>query len=165
MDLPIAGHLRLPPETVNGLFPSRRAFRVLRDARVTMVGTSTTARGIMRIPFIHGLGTVGREDRLVRGCIALSLLLLVGFVVALSGEPGVVGWIFGVLALYFSGTAVVGRDPLYAHFGIDTRRDAETGRDAHDHQAWPAEPPTWVDLRDSRVDPGTSNSRDSARTS
>ena len=33
----------------------------------------------MRIPFIHGIGRVGREDRLVRGCIVLSLLLLVGF--------------------------------------------------------------------------------------
>jgi hypothetical protein len=154
----------ISPDTLNPSSPSRRAFRVLRDARVTMVGTSTTARGIMRIPFIHGPGTVGREDRLVRGCIALSLLLLVGFVLALSGEPGVGGWIFGLLALYFSGTAVVGRDPLYAHFGIDTRRDVETGSDVHDLPAWPAEPPTWVDLRDSRVDPGTSNSRDSART-
>ena len=118
----------------------------------------------MRIPFIHGPGTVGREDRLVRGCIALSLLLLVGFVLVLSGEPGVVGWIFGVLALYFSATAVVGRDPLYAHFAIDTRRDDETGRDARDHQVWSAEPPTWVDLRESRVDPAANPSSDSART-
>ena len=118
----------------------------------------------MRIPFIHGAGRVGREDRLVRGCIALSLLLLVGFVLALSGQPGPVGWIFGILALYFSSTAVVGRDPLYAHFAIDTRRDAEIGRDAHDQQVWSAEPSTWVDLRDTEVDPGTNNSRDSART-
>ena len=106
----------------------------------------------MRIPFIHGPGRVGREDRLVRGCIVLSLLLLVGFVVALSGQPGLVGWFFGVLALYLTGTALVGRDPLYAHFAIDTRRDAEIGPDEHDHQVWSEDAAQWVDLRDPRGD-------------
>ena len=81
----------------------------------------------MRIPFIHGPGTIGREDRLVRGCIALSFLLLAGFAVVMSGQSSVITIIFVVLGLYFTLTSALGRDPFYAHFAIDTRRDAPRG--------------------------------------
>ncbi len=79
----------------------------------------------MHIPFTHGPGTVGREDRLVRGCIALSLLLLAGFSVVMSGRSGVISIAFLLLGLYFTLTAALGRDPFYARFGIDTRTDAQ----------------------------------------
>ena len=82
----------------------------------------------MRIPFTHGPGTVGREDRLVRGCIALSFLLLAGFAVVMSGQSGVISIVFVVLGMYFALTAALGRDPFYAHFDIDTRTDAPARR-------------------------------------
>ena len=66
----------------------------------------------MRIPFIHGPGRVGREDRLVRGCIALSFLLLAGFAVVMSGQSSVISIVFVVLGLYFTLTAALGRDPV-----------------------------------------------------
>ncbi len=74
----------------------------------------------MSIPFMHLPATVGREDRLVRGCIAFSLLLLASFPVLASRglTPITIGFLS--LVLYFTVTAVLGRDPLYAHFGIDT---------------------------------------------
>lgn len=87
----------------------------------------------MSIPFLHlpatvgrvlhQPATVGREDRLVRGSIAFSLLLLASFPVLVSGAftPITVG--FFALGLYFALTAALGRDPLYTHFGIDTGAD------------------------------------------
>ena len=109
----------------------------------------------MHIP-THGPGTVGREDRLVRGCIALSLLLLVGFVVVLSGDSGPVGLALGALGLHFTVTAALGRDPFYAHFGIDTRTEAETGATPETvpqgPDLWPPLQNRWVDLRDSDSD-------------
>jgi len=83
----------------------------------------------MGIPFIHGPGTVGREDRLVRGCIALSLLLLGGFAVLGSGSFTPIAIVFGVACAWFAATAALGRDPLYAHFGINTRTDAHPASD------------------------------------
>jgi Inner membrane protein YgaP-like, transmembrane domain len=104
----------------------------------------------MRIPFTHGPATVGREDRLVRSCVALSLLLLAGFAVAMSGRPSPVSIMFLALGLFFSVTAVLGRDPLYAHFGIDTRSDSElAGHESQDQQA--PVTTTVVDLRGSRA--------------
>jgi hypothetical protein len=111
----------------------------------------------MRIPFIHGAGRVGREDRLVRGCIALSFLLLAGFAVVMSGESSVISIVFVVLGLYFTVTAALGRDPFYAHFDIDTRRDAphETEPQVYEPQVYEPWPPLQhrvVDLRDSDTD-------------
>ena len=78
----------------------------------------------MSIPFLHLPVTVGREDRLVRGCIAFSLLMMASFPVLASRglTPITIG--FMSLVLYFTVTAVFGRDPLYTHFGIDTIADS-----------------------------------------
>jgi hypothetical protein len=108
----------------------------------------------MRIPFTHGPGTVGREDRLVRGCIALSFLLLAGFAVVMSGQSGVISIGFVVLGGYFALTAALGRDPFYAHFDIDTRAGAHEPA-PQEHEPWPALQPRWVDLRDSDADVNT----------
>ncbi len=102
----------------------------------------------MRIPFTSGPGTVGREDRLVRGGIALSLLLLVGFAVAMSGRSGPISIAMTLLGLYFTLTAALGRDPFYAHFAIDTRTDAELASTSGDHDAWAGEPAQVLDLRE-----------------
>ena len=77
----------------------------------------------MSMPFLHLPATVGREDRIVRGAIAFSLLLLASFPVLASREltPMTIG--FMILVLYLIVTAALGRDPLYAHFGIDTVSD------------------------------------------
>jgi hypothetical protein len=96
----------------------------------------------MRKPFDSAAGpllhrNVGREDRLVRGCIALAMLLLGGFAVALSGELGPFSILLVLMLGYFAGTAVVGWDPLYTWGGIDTRTDAELGL----VEVWPTEPP------------------------
>ena len=106
----------------------------------------------MRIPFTHGPGTVGREDRLVRGCIALSFLLLAGFAVVMSGQSSVITIAFAVLGVYFALTAALGRDPFYAHFDIDTRTDAPPEVAPQEHEPWPALQPRWVDLRDADAD-------------
>lgn len=89
------------------------------------------------MPFIHGPGTVGREDRLVRGCIALSLILLAGFALAMSGQSNAFTIVFLVGGLYFAVTAALGRDPFYTHFGVDTRSSAHLDAVPEDHQAWP----------------------------
>ena len=109
----------------------------------------------MRIPFTRGPGTVGREDRLVRGCISLSLLLLAGFAIAMSGDVSAIGIAFLILGAYFSVTAALGRDPFYGHFGIDTRTDAELAARARDHDAWVGEPNRLLDLRDPHADVST----------
>ena len=101
----------------------------------------------MRIPFTHGPGTVGREDRLVRGCIALSLALLAGFAVAMSGEYSAISILVLALGAYFAVTAALGRDPLYTRAGIDTRTEAEIALGAPIPEGWTDEPPRVVDLR------------------
>jgi hypothetical protein len=106
----------------------------------------------MRIPFFHGAGRVGREDRLVRGCIALSFLLLAGFAVVMSGESSAISIVFVVLGLYFTVTAALGRDPFYAHFDIDTRRDAPHATEPQAYEPWPPLQHRVVDLRDSDTD-------------
>lgn len=100
---------------------------------------------------------VGREDRVVRACVALSLLLMGGFAVAASGafEAATIG--FAILAGYFVVTAAVGWDPLYAWQRIDTHIDrAEPAR----VDSWsPAPvavdrtdaPPAEIDLREPRL--------------
>ncbi len=81
----------------------------------------------MHVPFIQDPASVGREDRLVRGCVALSLVLLGGFSVATSGGLALIPVLFLLLAGYFTATSVTGRDPVYTVTGIDTRSDAELG--------------------------------------
>lgn len=68
---------------------------------------------------------VGREDRLVRGCIALSLLLLGGFTLIGARHLNLITLAFLVLGGYFALTAALGSDPGYQRAGIDTRTDAE----------------------------------------
>lgn len=112
----------------------------------------------MRIPFTSGPGTVGREDRLVRACIALSLLLLAGFAIVMSGDVSAIGIAFLALGAYFSVTAALGRDPFYGHFGIDTRTDSEPAPIARGRDAWDGEPVRTIDLRDSQPDLRTGQS-------
>jgi hypothetical protein len=85
----------------------------------------------MRISVVPHRRTVGREDRLVRSCVALSLLLLGGFALATSGAIGVITVGFALGAAYFALTAVLGWDPIYARTGIDTRTGAELEADWH----------------------------------
>jgi hypothetical protein len=68
---------------------------------------------------------VGREDRLVRGCIALSLILLGGFTLIGASHLSLITVAFLVLGGYFALTAALGSDPGYQKAGIDTRTDAE----------------------------------------
>lgn len=75
-----------------------------------------------RAPHEH---TVGREDRLVRGCVALSLALMAVFAVLASGGIGLVALAFVALAGFFGFTAATGWDPWYIRFGIDTRATAQ----------------------------------------
>jgi hypothetical protein len=64
---------------------------------------------------------IGREDRLVRACVALSLLLLGGFSVMSAGDLPTVVIGFALGLGYFALTAAVAWDPFYASQGIDTR--------------------------------------------
>lgn len=98
-----------------------------------------------------GRSTMGREDRLVRGAIAFSLVLLGSFAILGSGGIGIVTGLFGAVGLYFAVTAALGRDPFYGHFGIDTRaRD-----DVHEPAANPHA--GLLDLRDSHALPTDRN--------
>lgn len=63
---------------------------------------------------------LGREDRLVRGCVALSLALLGLFTVLASGHITFVLVGFVALTTYVAWTAFTGWDPLYARLGVDT---------------------------------------------
>lgn len=87
---------------------------------------------------------VGREDRLVRGCIALSLLLLGGFTLVGARHLNLITVAFLVLGGYFALTAVLGSDPGYQRAGIDTRSDAELAGWSADPQSDGAD----VDLTD-----------------
>lgn len=81
----------------------------------------------MYLPFVHDPDLVGREDRLIRGALSLSLLLLGGFsLITFSGLP-IIPALFLLGATYFAVTAVTGRDPIYTHTDIDTRSDSELG--------------------------------------
>lgn len=66
---------------------------------------------------------VGREDRLVRACVALSLLLLGSFAGIAAGQLTAVVAAFGVGLGYCALTSAAAWDPLYARLGIDTRPD------------------------------------------
>ena len=96
----------------------------------------------MHIPFVQDPSTIGREDRLVRGCVALSLLLLGGFSILTSGGFALIPLGFLLLAGYFTTTSLTGRDPIYTMAGIDTRTDAELGI------RHPSSQPLLIDLTD-----------------
>lgn len=122
---------------------------------------------VMHLPFRERARNIGREDRLVRGCVALSLLLLGGFAVLTAGtfSPLVVGFALG--AGYFTLTAAAAWDPFYARLDIDTRPEvphevdllidadpfarAEPGRWPAAPSADPSRPVSVVDLTDSRA--------------
>jgi hypothetical protein len=72
----------------------------------------------------------GREDRLVRACVALSLLLLGGFAVLAAGQVTPIVVAFGAGLGYFALTAALAWDPLYARLGIDTRPEVPHEVDA-----------------------------------
>ncbi len=74
--------------------------------------------------------TVGREDRLVRGCVAFSLVLMALFVVLASQGIALTSFLFLLVGGYFAITAATGWDPLYHRFHIDTRSDDELAEDA-----------------------------------
>lgn len=100
---------------------------------------------------------IGREDRLIRACVALSLLLMGGFAVAASGGFGAATIGFAILGGYFVLTAGVGWDPLYARLQMDTHaepREPAWG-DSRDPDPSGPElatpvPPLEIDLRDPR---------------
>ncbi len=102
---------------------------------------------------IAGKARVGREDRLARAGIALSLLLMAAFAWLASGGAGVITGLFGILGGYFVITALLARDPIYTAFEVDTRSDAELSPAAR-LTALAADPEVWVDLRDRQPEPG-----------
>ncbi len=67
---------------------------------------------------------VGREDRLVRGCLAITLVPLALFGLIGSGRVGITVLAFTLAGCYFAVTALRGWDPMYARFGMDTRAEA-----------------------------------------
>jgi hypothetical protein len=104
--------------------------------------------------------TVGREDRLVRGGIALSLAIMSAFGAIASGGIGYTVVLFAVLAGYFAVTAAIGWDPVYALTDIDTRAEPDW---------WVAEPSgdpagshVEIDLRDSTAARSTDNRAEGA---
>lgn len=102
---------------------------------------------------------VGREDRVVRACVALSLVLMGGFAVAASGgfEAATIG--FAILALYATVTAAIGWDPLYEWRRFDTHvdRDEPTWTDSWSPDTTDVDltraAPVAIDLREPRPSP------------
>lgn len=75
----------------------------------------------MRFSIDRGAANLGREDRLVRACVALSLALM-GVFVLLAARHLSLGFVgFAALAAYFAVTAALAWDPMYQHLGMDTR--------------------------------------------
>jgi hypothetical protein len=104
---------------------------------------------------------MGREDRLVRGGITLSLALMGGFAVLASGAVGAGAVTFAVLGAYLLLTATLGWDPAYARIGMDTRRpdQAGGGPDGSWQDPWPGETewpepdaPAEADVRGREID-------------
>lgn len=85
----------------------------------------------MRIPRSLVATNIGREDRLVRGCIALSLMALGGFSMVGAPQVSLVSILFLMLGLYFAITAAFASDPGYGFAGIDTRTDIELAEARH----------------------------------
>ena len=75
----------------------------------------------MHFPLRHRPRNVGREDRLVRACVALSLMLLGGFAALTAGRFSAIVLGFVVGFAYFALTAALAWDPFYASQRIDTR--------------------------------------------
>lgn len=64
---------------------------------------------------------LGREDRLVRACAALSLLLMSAFGFLGGFRITAIALGFGLAGTYFAVTAFTGRDEVYRLFELDTR--------------------------------------------
>ena len=78
----------------------------------------------MRFSIDRDEPNLGREDRLVRACVALSLALM-GVFVLLAARHLSIGFLgFAALTAYFAVTAVLAWDPMYQRLGMDTRLDA-----------------------------------------
>ncbi|MGV1005610.1 MAG: YgaP family membrane protein [Candidatus Nanopelagicales bacterium] len=73
----------------------------------------------------HCRVNLGREDRLVRACVALSLLLMSAFGLLGGFRITFIALVFGLAGLYAAVTAFTGRDALYRRFGIDSRSEDE----------------------------------------
>jgi len=107
---------------------------------------------------------VGREDRLVRACLALSLFLLGGFAIAASGHVGVFTLLLATGLAYFALTAALAWDPLYAYLEMDTGPDptsdwgAPMEQDVAGDGAWHIV----VDLTDSLAESGPAPSDSAA---
>ena len=97
----------------------------------------------MRIPRSLVATNVGREDRLVRGCIALSLMALGGFSMVGAPQVSLVSILFLMLGLYFAVTAAFASDPGYGFAGIDTRTDIELAEARYEREM-----STWDELDD-----------------
>jgi hypothetical protein len=117
----------------------------------------------MRFSIERGARNLGREDRLVRACVALSLALM-GVFVLLAARHLSLGFLgFAALAAYFAVTALLAWDPMYQHLGMDTRLDearADGSAQPADRSdpvlALPADPSRTVDAEQSRADWGIS---------
>lgn len=68
---------------------------------------------------------LGREDRLIRACVALSLVLMSAFGVFGGLRITLIALGFGLAGLYFAVTAFTGRDEIYRQFDLDTRGEQE----------------------------------------
>lgn len=68
---------------------------------------------------------LGREDRLIRACVALSLVLMSTFGLLGGFRISLIALGFGLAGLYFAVTAFTGRDEFYRRFDVDTRGEEE----------------------------------------
>ncbi len=94
------------------------------------MGITKSARSLARRAEYRQLN-VGRADRLIRVALALSLLMLGSFSIAMASGSTFSGVAFCLAALYAVTTAALGSDPVYAKAEIDTREDrAPTEPDA-----------------------------------
>lgn len=73
----------------------------------------------------HHRVNLGREDRLVRACISLSLLLMSAFGLLGGFRITFIALVFGLAGVYAAVTAFTGRDAVYRRFDIDSRSEEE----------------------------------------
>ena len=63
---------------------------------------------------------VGSADKIVRYLLALGLAALMFFGVVEQGS--VMFWVAGALAIIFAGTALINFCPIWAAFGVNTKK-------------------------------------------
>lgn len=108
----------------------------------------------MRFSIDRDEPNLGREDRLVRACVAFSLALM-GVFVLLAARHLSLGFLgFAALAAYFATTAVLAWDPMYKRLGMDTRLDAlrelEATQRGEESEAVVSLPPDGINVRTAR---------------